>query len=69
MLHEHDNLDEDESEEEPMAAETTEQEAVAEEACNIMEDASDDSLNFNLSPPCTPRCVDELGGRVDWSRR
>ena len=69
MLHEHDNLDEDESEEESMAAETTEQEAVAEEACNIMEDASDDGLNFGLSPPCTPRCADELGGRADWSRR
>ena len=59
VLHEHDNLDDDESAEASMAVE---------EGGSVMEDALDDGLSLGVTPPCTPRGA-ELAGGADWSRR
>ena len=59
VLHEHDNLDDDESAEASMAVE---------EGGSVMEDAFDDGLSLGVTPPCTPRGA-ELAGGADWSRR
>ena len=59
VLHEHDDLDDEESEED----------ATVEEEVRATGGASDDGLSFGDSPPSTPRGADELAGGADWSRR
>ena len=59
VLHEHDDLDDEESEED----------ATVEEEVRATGGASDDGLSFGGSPPSTPRGADELAGGADWSRR
>ena len=67
VLHEHDNLDDEESEEDA-TGEEEEAEGGGKEV-SATDGASDDGLSFGDSPPSTPRGVDELAGGADWSRR
>lgn len=67
VLHEHDDLDDEESEEDA-TGEEEEAEGGGKEV-SATDGASDDGLSFGDSPPSTPRGVDELAGGADWSRR
>ena len=60
VLHEHDNLDDDD--------ESAEESMTVEEGDSVRDDASDDGLSLGVTPPCTPRGA-ELAGGADWSRR